>query len=176
MEQMKFLAQKANARHQTPHAQPKPAPKVDYQKLQNYSGKKLHAYLKQLQGGSPLPPSKSSKSHVRSAKNATKIDMFSSEIDPALTDPIHAMPLIVYDRAFQPMGTNPNNPRKDRTTSHFQDPTATNGSLQKQGPKFPKQMTTIGNIISGCHDDINACVQHCRIAWSYKKMTKNLDG
>ena len=86
------------------------------------------------------------------------------------------MPLIVYDAAFQPMGTDPNTPPADRDTAHFQDLTATNSTLEPQGPKFPKQMTTIGNIISGCHDDINACVQHCRIAWSYKKVVKNLDG
>ena len=108
---------------------------------------------------------------------AKKIDLFSSEIDSALTDPIHTVPQVVYDKNFEPLGVDKTFAGdKDFGIHHWQDPHALNSTLRKSGPGFPQKMTTIGRIVVGCHKQINQCIQDCRIEQSYNKEVNDIKG
>jgi hypothetical protein len=105
---------------------------------------------------------------------AEEVDKLSSEINSALTDPIHAVPLVTYDKNFEPIGTvQTKGLEKSR---HFANKYASHSYLRTGGPSYPAGLNTIGKIISGCHNKINECVMHCRMEFSYVKRKDDLTG
>lgn len=115
-------------------------------------------------------------SHSKKQVNeADAVDLFSSSIDPALTDPIHAIPQVTYDANYQPLGDS--NIEGMQNRKHWQDLDAPHSYLRKTGPIFPHKSNVIGKIVEGCHKTINECIQHCRINFSYKRVESvNLNG
>jgi hypothetical protein len=67
---------------------------------------------------------------------ATTVDKLSSEINSALTDPIHAVPLVTYDKNFEPIGTVQT--KGLEKTSHFANKYASHSYLRSKGPNYPK--------------------------------------
>jgi len=88
--------------------------------------------------------------------------------DPALIDPIHVNPMVVYDKNFEPLGKIVTKGMEHWT--HFANPVATDSFLTNKGPKYPHQVNTIGKIVQGCHEEINQCIMHCRMTFSYNKV------
>ena len=91
----------------------------------------------------------------------------SGKINPALVDPIHIQPLTVYDKGFEPLGKV--EPPGMEHWTHFANPTAKNSYLKTDGPKYPSELHTIGTIVTGCHEQVNQCIMHCRMEFSYNK-------
>jgi len=88
--------------------------------------------------------------------------------DPALIDPIHVNPMVVYDKNFEPLGKIVTKGMEHWT--HFANPVAADSFLTNKGPKYPHQVNTIGKIVQGCHEEINQCIMHCRMTFSYNKV------
>lgn len=110
----------------------------------------------------------------KSYKKANAVDKLSSEINSALTDPIHAVPLVTYDKNFEPIGRVETEGLEKWT--HFANRYADHSYLRSTGPNYPGGLNTMGKIISGCHNKINQCVMHCRMEFSYIKKKDFLTG
>jgi hypothetical protein len=74
--------------------------------------------------------------HGEDFDTATTVDKLSSEINSALTDPIHAVPLVTYDKNFEPIGTVQT--KGLEKTTHFANEFASHSYLRTKGPNYPK--------------------------------------
>jgi len=109
-------------------------------------------------------------------KNGKKVDRETEKledsgmagINPALIDPTHVQPLVVYDKGFEPLGKV--EPPGMEHWTHFADPQAEGSHLSTKGQKYPGELKTIGQIVTGCHEQINQCIMHCRMKFSYNRV------